>query len=154
VVDDRDAGVGNETEVNGMTEDRSGFAQFMQQREKAAQAYVSGDPGPLGGIVTRTLPATFFGPGGGHSTGADGVRHAFEDGAAAFEPGGETHFEIFDLAAGDEVAYWVGVQRATVRVAGRSEPVPMDLRVTEVFRREHGGWKLVHRHADQLVSPA
>jgi ketosteroid isomerase-like protein len=33
--------------------------------------------------------------------------------------------------------------------------VPFDLRVTEVYRREKGQWKLVHRHADPLKqSPA
>jgi ketosteroid isomerase-like protein len=33
---------------------------------------------------------------------------------------------------------------------GRDDPIPMDLRVTEVFRRENGQWMLMHRHADQL----
>jgi hypothetical protein len=28
----------------------------------------------------------------------------------------------------------------------------MDLRVTEVLRRVGGEWRLVHRHADRLVS--
>ncbi len=27
----------------------------------------------------------------------------------------------------------------------------IDLRVTHVYRREEGSWKLVHRHADRLT---
>jgi hypothetical protein len=40
------------------------------------------------------------------------------------------------------------------RMQGRAEAIPMDLRVTEVFRREEGEPKLVHRHADPLTAEA
>ena len=33
---------------------------------------------------------------------------------------------------------------------GEEQPVPFDLRVTEIYRRENAQWKLVHHHADPL----
>ncbi|MGO4836815.1 nuclear transport factor 2 family protein, partial [Rhizobiaceae sp. 2RAB30] len=72
--------------------------------------------------------------------------------AGLFGPEGQTHFEVLHAASGEGVAYWTGIQCAVVRIGDRTEAMPMDLRVTEVFRREDGAWKLVHRHADTLVS--
>ena len=31
---------------------------------------------------------------------------------------------------------------------------PYTLRVTHVYRREHGEWKIVHRHGDPVPDPA
>jgi ketosteroid isomerase-like protein len=30
---------------------------------------------------------------------------------------------------------------------------PVSVRVTSVFRRENGDWKLLHRHADPITAP-
>ena len=39
-----------------------------------------------------------------------------------------------------------------MKVAGRDKAAPMALRVTHIFRKENGVWKLVLRHADPLVA--
>ncbi|MES1245977.1 MAG: TIGR03067 domain-containing protein [Acidobacteriota bacterium] len=129
------------------------FAAFLRVREQAARAYVEGNPSPLSDLAARELPATFFGPGGGYQEGAD-VLATYTRDAGLFEPGSETHFEILHMAADGGVGYWVGFQHASAKMSGNAEPIPMKLRVTEVFRREAGEWKLVHRHADMLAAPA
>ena len=129
------------------------FERFMERREEAARAFVSGEAAPLGRIVARDLPATFFGPGGGYEQGPDHVYSVYQRDAARFISG-DTSFEILQMAASDTIAYWVGFQRASARLDGSAEPVPFELRVTEVFRREGEEWKLVHRHADALASGA
>jgi ketosteroid isomerase-like protein len=128
------------------------FEQFMKRRQDAAQSYVEGDAAPLGRLTARLSPATFFGPNGGYRQGADEVLSKYEEDAKLFEPGGDSSFEILVMAASDGMAYWVGFQSATARMHGHPKPIPMKLRVTEVFRREGDQWKLVHRHADTLAS--
>ncbi len=133
-----------------MTDDTLDFEQFMSQREAAARAYVRGEAEPLEDLLARSLPATFFGPHGGALQGAANVAATYRRDAAAFEAG-ETRFEILQMAASDGVAYWTGFQHATGTIGGNE--VRLKLRITELFRREDGAWKLVHRHADALGSP-
>lgn len=42
-------------------------------------------------------------------------------------------------------------ERSAVRLADTPATAPMTLRVTYVFRKEDGRWKLLQRHADPLV---
>ena len=135
-----------------MNNDQHDFEQFMKQRSKVAQAYINGDATPLGEIVAHRSPATFFRPLGGYLQGAEAVWSQYEGDATSFESGSEGNLEILHMAASDGLAYWVGFQRATAHLRGRPEPVPFNLRVTELFRREGDSWKLIHRHVDPLIS--
>jgi ketosteroid isomerase-like protein len=39
-------------------------------------------------------------------------------------------------------------------VVGRDDYAPLALRVTHIFRRENGEWKIIHRHGDAVVEQA
>jgi ketosteroid isomerase-like protein len=126
------------------------FDAFLQRRKAASDAFVNGDPDPLAGISAQQSPATLFGPKGDSIEGADKVNAANAGVAGRFKPGSRNTFDVLHKAADGELAYWVGIQRSVVQMDGHDEGVPMDLRVTEIFRREGGQWKLFHRHADRL----
>lgn len=138
---------------NAVSADSVDFEEFMTGREAIGQAYITGDARPLTAISARHDPATYFSPQGDHVQGAADVQSATEDGAAQFAPGGDTQFEILHMSATGELGYWVGIQHANVQLEGQDYGVAMHLRVTEIYRREDGSWKLIHRHADPHASP-
>ncbi len=125
------------------------FESFLQQRRQVAAAFVNGDAGPLGEISTTHDPATIFGPNGRAVQGAAHVQEINEVGSHRFH-GGTTDLEVLHCGESDDLAYWTGIQRAKVQMDGQPDATPMALRVTEIYRRENGEWKLVHRHADEL----
>ena len=99
------------------------FEQFMDRREQAAQAYVSGNAAPLDRVVARTTDATFFPPGGGHVHGTQEVAARYDHDAGAFDEGSKSNFEIFQMGADAGVGYWVGIQHAAVHVKGDRKSV-------------------------------
>lgn len=129
-----------------MNEELLDFEDFMLRRAEAASAYVEGEAGPVAALAAETDPASFFHPGGAVVSGAAAVRRRYLDDAGSFAPGGETRFEILHLHASGGLAYWTGYQHARAILGGKT--IPMRLRITEIFRREAEGWKLIHRHAD------
>lgn len=124
------------------------FDAFLKQREAASSAYINGSSAPLLEAAVTRDPATFFSPRGENVQGATAVRQAHEAGAKVFAPGSSGRFEVLQSGASGQLAFWTGIQHATVRFNGKPEPVTMALRTTEVFRLEDGNWKLCHRHAD------
>ena len=107
--------------------------------------------GPLDAIVPRAGAATFYTPNGGHEQGSATVAARYVADAKMFSAGSRSTLEILQSGASGDVAFWTGFQHAEVRMQGKPEPVAMKLRVTELFRRIDGAWKLVHRHADPLA---
>lgn len=124
------------------------FKEYMKRRIEASDAFVSGDVEPLIEVSTTSSPATIFPPNGICVQGAEKVNDFNAKGAMSFAPGGSNSLEIMHSGESGTLAYWTGIQHSTVVMKGKNAPVPMALRVTEIFRKDGGDWKLIHRHAD------
>jgi ketosteroid isomerase-like protein len=126
----------------------TGFDEFLRSREAASTAFVEGDAAPLLAMSVADDPASIFPPTGAVVDGAEAVNAGNEQGARSFAPGAENRFDVLHSGASGDLGYWTGVQRSRVLMKGSDEPQQMNLRVTELFRRVDGEWKLFHRHAD------
>jgi NAD(P)H-dependent FMN reductase/ketosteroid isomerase-like protein len=122
------------------------FDAFMQDRKRIATAYSRGNPKPLDAIVAREGAATFIPPRGGIVRGSAAVAKRYQNDAKTFSPASKTQLKILDAQASGDIAFWVGLQHFEGAIAGKSQK--MTLRITEIFRRVCGEWRLVHRHAD------
>ena len=130
------------------------FEQFLAQWEKAQVRFINGDPELWKQLASHGDDVTILGGFGGEGEkGWKAVAARYDWAAAQYRPGGATlKVDYHTVAVSGDVAYTVGVERqSNVRVGSQQAATNRRLRVTQVFRREDGQWKLAHRHADQMV---
>ena len=121
----------------------------MLARQAAAEAPIvtQADPGPRMQLWSRRDPVTLFGALGMSEAGWDKLGEIFPWVAARFSNVSDFRFEVEVVQVSGDMAYTLGFERFNGSIAGR--PVePVLVRVTHIYRREDGEWKIVHRHAD------
>jgi ketosteroid isomerase-like protein len=124
------------------------FEEFWMARQKAAETYVRGDGGKLDALVPHEGSASFHSPRGDTVVGAQDVASRYLADAKTFHSNGTTHIEAIQSAHAGDLGFWTGFQIAKVQIADAPQEVEMPIRVTELFRRIDGEWRLIHRHAD------
>ena len=115
---------------------------------EADTALHNGDASGRSATWSQNDPVTLFGAVFTKSGWAE-IGPAFESLASRFSNCESFDYEVIAADASGDLGYIVGVERTTASVAGAS-PEAYSLRVTTIFRRENGEWKVVHRHGDPL----
>ncbi len=126
------------------------FYQTVKQVETATHHFVMGDPAPIKAVWSHADDVSIFGAWGAYEKGWEQVGPRLDWAAARFHEGHVT-IEPLTMGTSSDLAYTVCIEKGQVRVAGRDEFGQMALRVTHIFRREEGTWKIIHRHADAIM---
>lgn len=130
-----------------MVSDVEDFLAVMLPRQLAAEhALCRGDVGPRLGTWSHRDPVTLFGAAVRVRRGWDEVGDTFAWLADRFSDLRDYEYELVAAGASGDLAYTVGFEHMSVVVDGR--PATDSLRVTHVYRREDGQWRIVHRHGD------
>jgi len=128
------------------------FDGAIEASHRALDEIAKGDPSGFFALFSQHEDATLANPFGPPVRGRRQIEEAGRRAASNYRDGKAVEFESFAKCVTADLGYTVEIERFEARV-GESEAVtPVALRVTSIFRREDGAWKLVHRHADPITT--
>ena len=128
--------------------ERDAFLDSTMPRQiEAETALHNGDAGPRFSMWSRNDPVTLFGAWFS-ATGWDDVSSVFKHLAEVMENCESYDIELVAADASGDLAYTVAYEHTTATVNGVRSAYT--LRVTHIYRRENGEWKVVHRHGDPI----
>ncbi len=128
------------------------LAQVIEQDHRALDALVRGDPEPKKRLFSRRDDVTLANPLGPPARGWNQVEKTLERAVAQLREGEPIRFERISEYATADLAYIVEIERTRMKVGGADDLAPVSLRVTTIFRREDGEWRIAHRHADPITT--
>ena len=115
----------------------------------ALSRMLNGDARALSDIWSHRSFVTAMHPLGGRQLGWTRVRKTWEQIAQRSSEGKVDLRDQLIRVIGD-AAYEVGVEHVEAKLGGQK--VAIEIRVTNIYQREAGAWKITHHHTD--MSPA
>jgi len=128
-----------------MSKDEDAVRKASEKFYAAINRMTNGDARAMADAWSHGRNVTAMHPIGGRQVGWDEVRKSFE-GVARIASEGRVSLAEQSIEVAGDLAYEVGIERGQAKLAGKQ--VPIDIRVTNIYRREGDAWKLVHHHTD------
>ena len=122
------------------------LTKTLPRQVEAEEAIHNGDVTLRMQMWSTSDPVTLFGAATSKS-GWEEVSRAFRWVASRFSNCTAYSFDLVAAGVSGDLAYTVGYERSTRSLDG-GPATSATLRVTHVYRRENGEWKIVHRHGD------
>ena len=131
----------------------SSFRAFLPTWEKAVEGMIGGDTTAFLANASHADDVTLLTPHGPVVRGWAEVSRHYRFAAAQMVVNTKVNstFDYLAVSAQGDWAYIVVIERSEISSVGDTIPQIGVTRVTEVFRRESGQWKMVHRHMDHLL---
>lgn len=130
-------------------DDRAAFLTWVTTTlHDAERALHDGDAGPRRALWSRNEPVSVLGAWR-NAQGQDEIDELFVTLGESFSDCTSYEFELRAFDVVGDMAYTAGLEHTSASVDG--EPRSYTLRATQVYRREDGEWRVVHRHGDTVT---
>ncbi len=143
-----------QTEVRPTAASDSSLQAFLPRWEEAQTRFINGDPTLWKQNASQGDDATILGAFGGYGEkGWSAVGSRYDWASSQYkESGAKIKVEYLNIGFSGDLGFTVAIEREEgVRLSNQQDSTQRALRVTQIFRKEGGTWKLLHRHADPLV---
>ena len=128
--------------------DRDDFLTWLETALHDAElALHNGDPEPRRALWSRNEPVSVLGAWR-NAHGRHELDELFTVLGTSFSHCTSFEMEILSFDVVGDMAYTEGFEHTSASVDG--EPRSYSLRATQVYRREAGEWRVVHRHGDTV----
>ena len=129
--------------------DRDDFLNWVRTALYDAElALHNGDPGPRRALWSVNEPVSVLGAWR-NAHGQQQIDELFAGLGKSFSDCTSYEFELQAFDVVGDMAYTAGLEHTSASVDG--EPRTYTLRATQVYRREGGEWRVVHRHGDTVT---
>jgi ketosteroid isomerase-like protein len=133
--------------------DDPSWKAFLRAFEEGINRFINGDPAAWKANASHCDDCTIMGAWGAYEKGWSEASPRYDWAAMRFEgSGAKARIEYLASGVSGDLAYTVAIERSEARLVGQEKSAPMPLRVTHLFRKEDGVWKLLHRHADPIIA--
>jgi SnoaL-like domain len=127
-------------------------AAAIAQLHAAMAKVANGDVSDIKALYSHSDDATSFYGWGGYEKGWQAVSQRWDWAGAQFK-GGTVRYESVSRVITPELFYVTDIETfESQRVANTEGITGWSNRVTHIFRREAGEWRLLHRHGNRLES--
>jgi len=132
--------------------DRDDFLTWVNTALREAEVGLhNGDAEPRRALWSRYEPVSVLGAWR-NAHGQTEIDELFASLAESFSDCTSYRFEVLAYDVIGDLAYTAGLEHTAASVDG--QPRSYTLRVTQVYRREGGEWKVAHRHGDTVNPPS
>jgi len=129
------------------------LGDFLDRYHEALNEFFGGNPEPAKQLYSHREDVSLGNPFGPFVIGWQQVETTMDRAASNYSEGRATGFETVAAQVTSELAYLLEVERFEAKVGGQEIAAAGALRVTTLLRPEDGEWRVVHRHADPIVTP-
>jgi ketosteroid isomerase-like protein len=130
----------------------SDFDEAVEHFHVAQGAFLKGNPEAVKELFSHRDDVSLANPYGPPVQGWQQVAQTIERASSLRRDGEIVGIETIAKYVTADLGYVVQIERAKAKIGAREEITPYAVRATNIFRREDGVWKMVHRHADPITT--